>query len=144
MYPEPDFRMKLENERRYIFDSQRKSWLILTEEEWVRQNFLAYLLKELRYPSSMIAVEKEILLNGLKKRFDILVFDESHRPWMLVECKAPSIELNEKVLKQVLVYNQSVPVSYLVITNGPATVAWKKQDEGLKMLDSLPAWKQPL
>lgn len=144
MYPEPDFRMKLENERRYIFDSQRKSWLILTEEEWVRQNFLAYLLKELRYPSSMIAVEKEILLNGLKKRFDILVFDESHRPWMLVECKAPSIELNEKVLQQVLVYNQSVPVSYLVITNGPATVAWMKHDEGLKMLDSLPAWKQSL
>jgi hypothetical protein len=64
---------------------------------------------------------KEIILNGLKKRFDILVYDENHKPWIMVECKAPEVELSEKVLRQVLIYNQSVPVSYFVITNGKKT-----------------------
>jgi hypothetical protein len=141
IYPEPDFRMKKENDRQYIFDSQRKAWLILTPEEWVRQNFISFLLKVLHYPSSLIAVEKEIILNGLKKRFDILVYDENHKPWMLVECKAPEVELSEKVLRQVLVYNQSVPVSFFVITNGKSTLGWRKAEEGMKLVEELPGWK---
>lgn len=141
VYPEPDFRMKKENDRQYIFDSQRKAWLLLTPEEWVRQNFISYLQKALNYPSSLIAVEKEIILNGLKKRFDILVYDENHKPWMLVECKAPEVELSEKVLRQVLVYNQSVPVSFFVITNGKNTLGWRKEGEGMKLVDELPGWK---
>ena len=141
-FPEPDFRMKRENERQYIFDSQRKVWLILTPEEWVRQNFISYLMKILHYPSSLIAVEKEIILNGLKKRFDLLLYDENHKPWMLVECKAPEVELSEKVLRQVLIYNQSVPVSYFVITNGKTTLGWKKEEGEMKLVNELPGWKK--
>jgi hypothetical protein len=144
VFPEPEFRMKQEGGRQYIFDSLRKSWIILTSEEWVRQNFLSFLQKELHYPSSLMAVEREIVLNGLKKRFDILVYNEHHQPWMLVECKAPEIMLNEKVLSQVLLYNQSVPVSYLVITNGKTTIAWQKRDDALKLLSDLPQWKPQL
>ena len=142
MYPEPDFRMKRENDRQYIFDSQRKAWLILTPEEWVRQNFISYLMKILHYPSSLIAVEKEIILNGLKKRFDILVYDENHKPWIMVECKAPEVELSEKVLRQVLIYNQSVPVSYFVITNGKNTLGWRKTEGEMKQVVELPGWKR--
>ena len=138
-YPEPQFRMKNENGRHYIFDAIRKIWLLLTEEEWVRQNFVNYLITQLNYPSTVIALEKEILLNDLKKRFDILVYNKEHRPWMLVECKEPKVNLSEDVLQQVLRYNISVPVEYIVITNGQSTIGWKKEKE-LKILQELPKW----
>ena len=72
-YPPPAFKIKQEKEQHYVFDAIRKTWLLLTEEEWVRQNFVNYLINELKYPSTVIALEKEIWLNDLKKRFDILV-----------------------------------------------------------------------
>ena len=139
-YPEPKFRIKNENGRQYIFDPIRKAWLLLTEEEWVRQNFVNYLIHQLHYPSTLIAVEKEIRLNDLKKRFDILVYDSKHQPWMLVECKEPRVNLSEEVLQQVLRYNISVPVEYIVITNGESTTGWKKES-GLTLLSELPEWK---
>jgi hypothetical protein len=138
-YPEPQFRMKKENDKQYIFDAIRKSWLLLTEEEWVRQNFVSYLTSTLHYPSTVIALEKEFSLNDLKKRFDILVYDGQHQPWMLVECKEPKVALNEDVLQQVLRYNISVPVKYIVITNGNTTVGWKKEGE-LQLIPELPPW----
>ena len=137
-FPTPDFNVKKEGEKRYIFDGIRKTWLLLTEEEWVRQNFVAYLIKKLQYPASLIALEKEIYVNRLKKRFDVLVYDKTHQPWMLVECKAPQVALNEDVLQQVLRYNISVPVKYMVITNGEATIAWMKEGEAMTLLSSLP------
>jgi hypothetical protein len=139
-YPEPEFRMKKENGKQYIFDSIRKGWLLLTEEEWVRQNFVNYLTTQLNYPTSMIALEKEILLNDLKKRFDILIYDREHKPWMLIECKEPKVNLSEEVLQQVLRYNISVPVEYIVITNGNTTVGWKRENE-LKLLNEMPEWE---
>jgi hypothetical protein len=137
-FPEPDFKIKKEGEKRYIFDTIRKTWLLLTEEEWVRQNFVAYLVKEMKYPSSLMALEKEIWLNGLKKRFDILVYDSEHKPWMMVECKAPDVALNEDVLQQALRYNISVPVKYILITNGDKTMGWKKEGNELKLLGEMP------
>jgi hypothetical protein len=139
-YPEPQFRTKKENDKQYIFDSIRKVWLLLTEEEWVRQNFVNYLITQLHYPSTVIALEKEILLNDLKKRFDILVYDKGHKPWMLVECTEPKVNLSEDVLQQALRYNISVPVEYIVITNGNITVGWKKESE-LKLLEEMPGWE---
>jgi len=138
-YPEPKFKMKNENGKQYIFDNIRKAWLLLTEEEWVRQNFVNYLISKLNYPSSVIALEKEIRLNDLKKRFDILVYNKQHQPWMLVECKELNVNLNEEVLQQVLRYNISIPVEYIVITNGKITVGWKKEKE-LVLLNELPQW----
>lgn len=138
-FPPPDFKIKKEGEKRYIFDGIRKMWLLLTEEEWVRQNVVAYLCKVLSYPASLIALEKEILLNGLVKRFDVLVYDKLHRPWMLVECKAPQVALGEDVLQQALRYNVSVPVKYLIITNGEATAGWRKTEGRLELLEGLPA-----
>lgn len=138
-YPEPQFRTKAENGKRYIFDDIRKSWITLTEEEWVRQNFVNYLTKQLRYPSTVIALEKEIQLHELKKRFDILVYNGHHQPWMLIECKEPKVNLSEGVLQQVLRYNISVPVDFIVITNGYATMAWKKGNE-LTAITEMPQW----
>ena len=86
-YPDPTFKIKTDNGKELIFDGLRKRWVPLTSEEWVRQNFIQFLLQEKKYPSSLIAVEKEIKLGELKKRFDILVYDKEHRPWMMIECK---------------------------------------------------------
>jgi type I site-specific restriction endonuclease len=139
-FPDPQFRIRRKGETPYIFDAIRKSWLVLTEEEWVRQNVVAYFIQTLAYPKEAIALEKEILVNGLKKRFDILVYNKFHEPWMLVECKAPNISLNETVLQQALRYNLSVPVFYLVISNGSQTMVWKKKAASLELLQAFPAW----
>ena len=140
-FPEPQFSIRSEGEKLFIFDAIRKSWLLLTEEEWVRQNFMNYLVNGLKYPSSLIAVEKEIQLNVLKKRFDVLVYDNHHKPWMIIECKAPEVSLNEDVLQQVLRYNMSVPVDFIVITNGHVTIGWEKTGDCLSQIMALPEWR---
>src|SRR5215467_11760576 len=140
-FPEPVFRFKKENDTEFIFDNIRKQWLVLNEEEWVRQNFVQYLVQTLRYPMAFIALEKEVMLGELKKRFDILIYDKNHKPWMIVECKATAINLNDAVLQQALRYNVSVPVSFLVITNGHYTYAWEKIGGDLKLIGQMPVWK---
>jgi hypothetical protein len=140
-YPEPDFRIKKEGGKEFIFDRLRKKWLLLTPEEWVRQNFIHYLIKVKNVPASLIAIEKEIQLGELKKRFDILVYDNNHQPWMMIECKAAEIKLDDEVLQQVLRYNISVPVKYIVITNGSYTHAWLKENNGLQPVNEIPGWK---
>lgn len=139
-YPEPSFHIKKENGVTLVFDIIRKRWVVLTDEEWVRQNFVHYLTQYLEYPSSLLAMEKEIHLHELKKRFDLLVYDTQHQPWMLVECKAPQIALSAEVLAQVMRYHVAVPVPYMCITNGAHTRAWQKAGQQLLELTELPAW----
>ncbi|MGC4039190.1 MAG: type I restriction enzyme HsdR N-terminal domain-containing protein [Chitinophagaceae bacterium] len=138
-YPEPTFRIKEENGETLIFDSVRKRWIVLTDEEWVRQNFISYLIQVLNYPATLIAVEKEIYLGELKKRFDILVYDKQHQPWMLIECKAPEIKMDSTILDQVLRYGISIPADFLVITNGNATYGWEKSSANLVAIEHLPS-----
>lgn len=137
-FPAYPFKVKEEGGRKLIFDTIRKSWLVLTPEEWVRQNFVQYLTQVKQYPAALIALEKEILLGELAKRFDILIYDRNHKPWMMIECKGMEIPLNESVLEQVLRYNMSVPVPHLVITNGSYTVAFKKTKGVLERMEELP------
>lgn len=137
-YPEPGFKIKQEKGLDFIFDVIRKKWLLLTPEEWVRQNFVQYLVNERNYPATLIALEKEIRLGELKKRFDILVYDTSHQPLMIVECKGPGVSLNENVLQQALRYNISVPVELIIITNGNLTYGWKKKGNKLELISEIP------
>lgn len=142
-YPDPVFRIKKENARDLIFDPFRKKWVVLTPEEWVRQNFLQYLVQVMAYPAALVAVEKELKLGELKKRFDILVYDPAHRPWLMVECKSGETALDEKVLEQVLRYNISIPVPFIVISNGGQVMGWKKEGAGLEKLHELPVYPDP-
>lgn len=141
-YPEPSFRIKKEKDKDFIFDSIRKKWLLLTPEEWVRQNFVQYLIQSVSYPASLIALEKEISLGELKKRFDILVYDKEHQPWMIVECKAAGVILNDETLHQALRYNISVPVEFILVTNGNDTHGWQKRSGELHPILQMPAWNQ--
>lgn len=139
-FPSPNFRIRKEQGRDQLFDPLRKQWVVLTPEEWVRQNFIQYLVQTLHYPESLIAIEKQMKLGELNKRFDILVYDKDHQPWMMVECKAQTEPLAEKVFDQILRYHVSIPVTYLVITNGDYTRAWRKESTELFELTELPSY----
>jgi hypothetical protein len=139
-YPDWPFKTKKEEGKEFIFDEKRRVWLRLTPEEWVRQNFLQYLLQVKKYPASLIAVEKEIRLGELRKRFDILVYDKNHQPWLIVECKSLDVQLSEEVLEQALRYNIAVPVPYIIITNGHYCAGFVKQDGKLQQMDTLPQY----
>ena len=138
IYPEPQFRIKKENNNDFIFDKLRKKWLLLTPEEWVRQNFIQYLVEVQKYPATLIASEKEIQLGELKKRFDVLIYDKDHKPWMMIECKGAEIKLDDTVLQQALRYNISVPVKFIIITNGNLTYGLQKTNGNLELIPELP------
>ncbi len=137
-YPKYQPKIKNENNKELIFDEVRKRWVMLTPEEWVRQNFLQYLIQVKKYPATLIAVEKEINLGDLKKRFDIVVYDKASTPWMIIECKEMTVELDKKVLDQILRYNITLQVPYLVITNGSHCMAFECVNNQLKELTELP------
>jgi hypothetical protein len=140
IFPEPQFKIEKREGRDFIFDSIRKQWIVLTDEEWVRQNFIRFLVQELKYPETLIAVEKEIQLGELKKRFDILIYNKDHQPWMLVECKAGDVALDAKVFEQVLRYHISIPCTFLLITNGQFTFGWEKRGGELREIEKMPGW----
>jgi len=140
MYPPYSYKIKEEEGKELIFDASRKIWIRLTPEEWVRQNFLQYLQQIMNYPGSLIAVEKELFLGELTKRFDILVYDRNHLPWMMVECKSMGVQLDESVLLQILRYHIAIPVPYIVITNGSYCAAFQKVNGQLAELKELPGY----
>lgn len=137
-YPPYQPKIKEEKGKELIFDEFRKRWIILTPEEWVRQNFLQYLTQIKKYPASLIAVEKEIKLGELKKRFDIVVYDADTKPWMIVECKEMNVALDKTVLDQALRYNLTLNVPYLVLTNGSYCMAMQLNENTMKAIDVLP------
>lgn len=116
----PAFNVKLRRvgEQSQIFDEVRRKWLALTPEEWVRQHFIHYLNTYKNYPLSLMAVEKGLEVYGLKKRYDLVCYDAGMRAVMLVECKAPEVPMDQKVLEQAAIYNWKLKVPYLVVTNG--------------------------
>ncbi|MFT3908717.1 MAG: type I restriction enzyme HsdR N-terminal domain-containing protein [Ferruginibacter sp.] len=126
-YPDTKPSIKNENGKERIFCIIRKRWILITPEEWVRQNFLLYLTEVLQYPASLIAVEKQLMLGDVKKRFDIVVYDRETKAFMIVECKEMNIALSENVLQQVLGYNINVKAKYIVVTNGNHCAAFKNE-----------------
>ena len=118
--PEYSFRIQKTDKGLQIFDPLRKKFLVLTPEEWVRQNFIQYMVHEKKYPASLIAVETGLKYNRLKKRSDIIVHDRKGNVWLIVECKAPQITISQKIFDQAAIYNVSgkTKAKYLAITNG--------------------------
>jgi hypothetical protein len=101
-----------------IFDQVRRKFVRLTPEEWVRQNFIQYLVRVGEYPVGLMGIEVAFQINSLKRRVDILVHDREGRPVMIVECKSPEVDLNDPVFEQIATYNMQFRVPYLVVTNG--------------------------
>jgi hypothetical protein len=117
-FPYFDFRIRLLNNRQEIYDPVRHKFVVLTPEEWVRQHLIAYLTLVKNYPLSVIGVEKQLILNKQSKRFDLVVFSRNGNPFLLVECKAPGVEITEKAFDQAARYNLLLKAEYFFITNG--------------------------
>jgi hypothetical protein len=139
-YPENRPLIKEECEKELIFCICRKRWVILTPEEWVRQNFLQYLVHVLNYPLSLIAVERKVPVGEMSKRFDIVVFSRNAEPYLIVECKEMKVPLNDDVLHQALRYNMNIRAPFIVVTNGSYCAAFENMNGQFTPIDSLPAF----
>lgn len=116
--PEYSFRFKNSENKLAIFDEIRKKFVILTPEEWVRQHVVQYLISEKKYPKSLINVEKTLEINGLKKRYDIVIFHSDGQINILVECKSTDIKISQETFDQIARYNLTLKANLLMVTNG--------------------------
>jgi hypothetical protein len=117
-FPSYGFRFKNSENSTYIFDRIRKKFVVLQPEEWVRQHAVNYLIHEKRYPESLINVEKQLTVNRLRKRYDVVVFKPDGHIEVLVECKAPEITITQGTFDQIARYNLQLKADYLMVTNG--------------------------
>ena len=116
--PTYSFKIVTKNDKQYIFDILRKKYVALTPEEWVRQHFTRFLLEEKGYPQGLMANEIQVNLNGTRKRCDTVLFKRDLTARMIVEYKAPSVEITQAVFDQITRYNMVLKVDYLVVSNG--------------------------
>ena len=117
-FPNFDFSFKSKENKTFIFDPIRKKWLVLTPEEWVRQHCIQFLLKIKNFPLGFIQVEKKLKINNTEKRYDLVVFKSDFSIAVLVECKAPTVNLTQKTFDQIARYNTVLKSDYLMLTNG--------------------------
>lgn len=143
-FPSYEFRFKSNENKPMIFDLVRKKFVVLTPEEWVRQHVLHFLISEKNYPLSLINVEKQIKLNKTIKRYDIVVFNKDGSIHLIVECKAPKIEITQETFDQIARYNFVLDASNLMITNGLSHYYCRMDFENKRyiFLEDLPAYQK--
>lgn len=143
-FPTYTFRLKNSENKRLIFDQIRKKFVVFQPEEWVRQNCIQFLIQEKKYPVSLINVEKELKLNNLKKRYDIVVFKSNGTIHLIVECKSPKIHINQSTFDQIARYNMALNASYLMVTNGinHYYCQMNLEAERYQFLKDIPEYKQ--
>ena len=138
------FRFKNRENKPLIFDVVRKKFMVLTPEEWVRQNTIQYLVKELNIPLSLINVEKQIKLHGTIKRYDIVTFNPDGSIHLIVECKADSIKISQDTFDQIARYNLVLKSTFLMVTNGMDHYYCKMdlQNKRYSFLETLPDYQK--
>lgn len=117
-FPKFSFRLKNSENKTHIFDEIRKKFVVLQPEEWVRQHCIQFLVEELKYPKTLINVEKELKINGLRKRYDIVIYNPDGSIFLIVECKSPQIKITQTTFDQIAQYNMVLNSEYLMVTNG--------------------------
>ena len=117
-FPKFEYRFKSTENKVSIFDVIRKKFIILQPEEWVRQHCVHYLINDKNFPKSLINVEKELTINGLKKRYDIVIFNSDGSIFLIVECKSHNIKIDQTTFDQIARYNLVLNATYLMVTNG--------------------------
>ena len=117
-FPTYSFRLKNSENNTHIFDVIRKKFVVLQPEEWVRQHCVQYLIQEKKYPIALINVEKAVKINGLRKRYDIVVFNTDGSLDIVVECKAPKVNISQAAFDQIARYNVALKATYMMVTNG--------------------------
>ena len=138
------FRIRTNEGKKEIYDTIRKRFVLLTQEEMVRQAYIAYLLQEVKVPEILISVEKKITYNTLSKRYDIVVANPNGTILIAVECKAESVNLNEDSLSQLALYNAELQAKYLVLFNGKQQIVFQKKDNSYTLISTLPSYEKML
>ena len=138
--PAYNFRIIKKNEKPFIFDDLRKKFVALTPEEWVRQHFIRFLIDVKHYPASLIAIEKQLVINGLKKRCDAVVYSRNAEPLMIIEFKATTVSIAQQTFDQAAVYNSKLKVDYFIISNGLKHYCCRLEKDVLQynFLDDIP------
>ena len=138
--PEQNIEIKIINSKNYIYDLIRKKHLVLTPEEWVRQNLVSYFINDLHYPKGLIKTESSLKYNNLKKRSDILIYNNDMTHYMIVECKSYKIKLNKSHLNQSEMYNKIYRGTYLMVSNGMEHIVceYDWENETFKFRNSIP------
>jgi hypothetical protein len=142
----PAFNIKTRSitDKTEVFDQVRKDYVLLTPEEWVRQHFINYLITDRLVPPGLIAVEKQIRVNRLSKRCDIVIYLHDGKPALVVECKAPHIKINRETYDQAVRYNLTLNIRYMVLTNGMNHFCFKLnyQTQESTLLNHIPAFQE--
>ena len=143
-FPKFSFRFKNNENKISIFDVIRKRFVILQPEEWVRQHCIHYLIEFKKYPKSLINIEKELIINTLRKRYDIVVFNPDGSIHLIVECKSPTINIDQNTFDQIAQYNSALNATYLMITNGlnHYYCLMDFKDEKYQFLKDIPMYEQ--
>lgn len=120
----------------------RKKDVPHTPEEEVRQRLLRYMVEDMGYPAGLIAVEKSVRFNTMKKRADIIVHDREGLPWMIVECKRPSENLTKRTLAQIAMYEKELNARFLMISNGNENhiLSIDREENSIQRLQSMPTY----
>ena len=143
--PAYPFRYKIAEQRKYIFDSFRKKYVVLTPEENVRQHFAMYLVHQLGYSQARIGLEVRISTPQLERRSDIVVYNDQFEPVMIVECKAPSVQVSEEVFDQAVRYHMTLRAAFIAVTNGMKHYCCRLENDGSwKFVDTFPTWEELL
>lgn len=140
--PRYDFNIRSNEGKKQIFDALRKRFVALTPEEWVRQHFTRFLLEEKGFPGGRMIQEACVLVNGLKKRCDTLVYDSNAKPLVLIEYKAPDVAITQQVFDQIAAYNFALNVEYLIVSNGISHYCCKivYDTHSMIYLDDIPSY----
>jgi hypothetical protein len=140
--PTCELKLRHNGQKVEVFDVIRKKYVILTDEEWVRQNFVHYLIGDLGYPKALISLESGLKYNQLGKRTDIVVYSRDGSPFMVVECKSPLVKINQGVFHQAACYNSVLKAAYLVTTNGLSHYCCKidQQEKKAVFMNGLPPY----
>ncbi len=144
--PGSHIKTKVENGKELLWDVIRAKYVVAGPEEYVRQKVLHYLIKHKNVPKGLIAIEKTVKVNGMNKRFDILVYDSKTQPIFIVECKAPRVQIDKLTFEQISRYNLSLQVPYWLVTNGTTNYCcyFDADKNELKVLSEIPDFNEML
>lgn len=142
--PPYPFKITEQDGKLTLFDEIRKRHILITPEEWVRQHFVQYLINQKGYPKTLIKLEGGLTLHGKARRTDIVVFNPDGEKILLIECKAPSITINQKVFDQVARYNMVHKVSLVAVSNGLQHYYCRInfEEQNYKFIEELPSYRE--
>lgn len=142
--PEYQFNIKKTDDAFVILDQLRKRWVALTPEEWVRQNFVRFLIEDREFPAALMNNEISLTQNGIKRRCDTLVADRQGAPLVIVEYKAPTVEITQKTFDQIVRYNMVLRAKYLIVSNGLSHYCCKidYRNNSYSFLEEIPCYGQ--